>query len=36
VLKHFVYIIWMRGAVYRGLEGPSTDKTTRKSTKNAF
>ena len=26
----------MWGAVHGGLEGPSTDKTTRKPTKNAF
>ncbi len=37
VLKHIVYTIWMRGAVYRGLEGRPTDKTTRKkSTKMHF
>jgi hypothetical protein len=36
LLKHFVYIISMRDAVYGGLEGPSTDQTTRKSTKTAF
>jgi hypothetical protein len=31
VLKHIVYIIWMWGAVYRGLEGPPTDKTIKEN-----
>jgi len=31
VLKHIVYIIWMWDAVYRGLEGPPTDKTTKEN-----
>ncbi len=37
VLKHFcIYMIWMRDAIYGGLEGRPTDKTTRKPAKNAF
>ena len=31
VLKHIVYIKWMWGAVYRGLEGPPTDKTIKEN-----
>ncbi len=31
-----IYMIWMWDAVYGGLEGRPTDKTTRKPAKNAF
>ena len=35
-LPGLMSMIWMWDAVYGGLEGPSTDKTTRKPTKNEF
>ena len=33
---HCIYMIWMWDAVYRGLEGPPTDKTIKKIHQHAF